>query len=246
MHYKITIEYDGTNYVGWQAQIDCETPSIEKVLQDAIFEMTKETVKLNCSGRTDSGVHAIAQVADFVASKELEPFRMMMGLNNYLIDSDIVITNCEIVDENFHARFDAKLRSYRYIIVNRKSRLALQKNRAWHIHGDLNLENMQKAAQHLLGSHDFSAFRDAKCQAKSPIKTVEKIDILRNEDQIIIEISAKSFLHHMVRNLVGTIVLAGLNKIEVDYVREILKSKDRTKSGQNAPACGLYFLGVKY
>lgn len=246
MHYKITIEYDGTNYVGWQAQIDCVTKSIEEILLEAIFKMTQEKVKLNCAGRTDAGVHAIAQVADFVVSKEFESFRIMMGLNQHLLDSNVVITNCEIVDENFHSRFDVKMRFYRYLIINRKARLALQRDRAWHVPSDLNIDDMKKAAAHLLGCHDFSAFRDSQCQAKSAIRTIEKIDIFKNNDEIIIEVGAKSFLHHMVRNIVGTLTSVGLGKISSDDMRWILESKDRTKSGQNAPAHGLYFLGASY
>ncbi len=246
MHYKITIEYDGTNYVGWQKQPDQKGNSIEEILEQAVFNMTQERVKINGSGRTDAGVHAIAQVADFAITKEIENFRIMVGLNNHLRESNVVITNCEKVSDEFNSRFSAKLRTYRYVIINRKSALALQKNRAWHVPVALNDAAMNEAASHLIGEHDFSAFRDAECQSKTPVKTVEKITINRNGEELIIEISAKSFLHHMVRNIVGTLVLVGSGKIAAQDVLEILQSKDRKKSGPNAPACGLYFLGVDY
>ncbi len=246
MRYKIKVEYDGTNYVGWQAQKDFPDKSIEEILQKAIFQMTQIKVDINCAGRTDAGVHAIAQVADFSIEKEFEALRMMMGLNQYLLRSDLAVVDCEIVDENFHSRFDAKMRSYRYIIINRKARLALNKNRAWHVASPLNIDEMMKASKFLLGNHDFSAFRDAQCQAKSPVRTVDKIEIKVQDDKIIIDVFAKSFLHHMVRNIVGTLVWVGLQKLKAQEMSEIIQSKDRTKSGPNAPACGLYFLGATY
>jgi len=246
MRYKITVEYDGTNYVGWQKQLDQKNKSIVEILEQALFQMTGERAKINGSGRTDAGVHAVAQVADFVISKEIDNFRMMVGLNNHLLASNIAIINCEKVSDEFSSRFDAKMRTYRYIIVNRKAMLALQKNRAWHVPVGLDEESMRQAAKHLIGELDFSAFRDAECQSKTPIKMVQKIDIKRSGEEIAIEISAKSFLHHMVRNIVGTLVMVGSNKISADDVLEILKSRDRRKSGPNAPACGLYFLRVDY
>lgn len=246
MRYKITIEYDGTNYVGWQKQPDQLDKSVEEILEKAILQMTNEQVKINGSGRTDAGVHAVAQVADFVLTKEFETFRVIAGLNNYLLQTNIAITNCEIVGDNFSSRFDAKMRHYRYVIVNRRASLALQKNRAWHVPLPLDTSAMQLAANYLIGEFDFSAFRDAECQSKSPIKTVTKIAVKRKGEEVIIEISAKSFLHHMVRNIVGTLMWVGSKKIAVDDVLMILESRDRKNSGPNAPACGLYFLSVDY
>ncbi len=246
MRYKITIEYDGTNYVGWQRQKHLQQKSVEEILQDAIFQMTNQEVQLSASGRTDAGVHAIAQVADFAIEKEFDPFRMMQGLNNYLRQSSVCVVACEIVPEDFHSRFNAKMRSYRYRISNRKAPPVLQKNRVWHVPADLDIEKMRKGAQHLIGSHDFSSFRDSECQALAPIRTVNKIDISRLGEEIIIEVTAKSFLHHMVRNIVGTLMYVGISKIEPDDIKTILAAKDRRLSGPNAPACGLYFLGVEY
>ena len=246
MHYKLTIEYDGTNYVGWQKQRDQPEKSIEEILEKAIFKMTNVQVKINCAGRTDAGVHAIAQIVDFELEKEIKSFNLMMGINSNLRTSDVIVRSCEIVPQNFHSRFDAKMRHYRYLILNRKAPPILQKNRVWHIPVSLDIIKMCEAVQHLLGQHDFSSFRDAECQAKSPIKTIEKITIEKNFDEIALEISAKSFLHHMVRNIVGTLAWVGSGRIAVEEIKNILEAKDRKLSGPNAPAQGLYFLGVEY
>lgn len=246
IRYKITFEYDGTKYCGLQKQQDMPNRSIEEVLENAVYDLSQERVKINASGRTDAGVHAVAQVAHFDLNKKFEPRRIVMGLNNYLRLEDVALLSCEIVDENFHSRFNAKMRHYRYLIVNRSAPLILQKNRAWHVAQKLDFEAMKTAAQFLIGEHDFSAFRDAECQAQSPIKTIEKITLTKNGDEIIIEVSARSFLHHMVRNIAGTLVWVGIGKIKTAEIEDILKDRDRTKSGPNAPAHGLYFLRVDY
>ncbi len=244
--YKITFEYDGTKYFGSQKQQDQPLKSVEEVVEVAVAKFSQENVKINFSGRTDAGVHALAQVAHFDLNKNFDPFRVIMALNNYLRDEAVSVNNCQIVDENFHARFSAKMRHYRYVIINRRAPLVLEKNRAWHIAQELNFAEMQKAADLFLGTHDFSAFRDAECQAKSPIRTIEKISLQQIDDKIIFEISAKSFLHHMVRNIVGTLVWVGIDKIKAQEIESILQSCDRTKSGPNAPAYGLYFLRIDY
>ena len=173
---------------------------------------------------------------------------MIMGINFYLKDEEIAVIDAEIVDENFSARFDAKMRHYRYEILNRKAPAIIEKNRVWHVGGKkLDILAMQKASEYLLGEHDFSAFRDAECQASSPMRTIKNIKIFTNENEkIFVEVSAKSFLHHMVRNIVGTLVWVGKNKISVAEIKDILESKDRSKSGPNAPSCGLYFLKTDY
>jgi tRNA pseudouridine38-40 synthase len=246
MRYKITIEYDGTNYFGWQAQPDHPNKGVEDVLKQAIFNFSGENVKINCAGRTDSGVHAACQVADFILEKDFEPLEVLARLNYNLRESDIVILSCEIVDEKFHSRFDATLRKYRYVILNRRARPILQKNRVWHLPMSLNVQKMQESCQFLVGEHDFSSFRDAKCQAPSPVRNVKSLEIYHENDEIIVEIVAKSFLHHMVRNIVGTLVLVGKGRLEPKDIKLILQSRDRTKSGMNAPSCGLYFMGVIY
>jgi tRNA pseudouridine38-40 synthase len=246
MRYKLTVEYCGTNYCGFQKQPNFIQKSVEEVLGEAVFQMTKERVKIIASGRTDAGVHALAQVIHFDLNKKFEPRRIVMGLNNYLQKEEVAILKCELADENFHARFSAKARHYRYQIINRTSPLTLEKNRAWHLGQKLDIERMREAAEFLIGTHDFSSFRDKKCQAKSPITTIQKILVTQNNEKLFIEISAKSFLHHMVRNIVGTLVLIGSGKIPTGEIQRTLEAKTRTKSGPNAPACGLYFLQVDY
>lgn len=246
IRYKITFEYDGTNYCGLQKQPDMPNKSVEENLENAVFKLSQQRVKINASGRTDAGVHAIAQVAHFDLEKTFDPQKIISGLNNYLREEAIAVLACEIVDENFHARFNAKMRHYRYLIINRAAPPILQKNRVMHVANKLNIEEMRKAAEFLIGQHDFSSFRDAECQAPSPIKTIHKIDIRQNSEEVVIEVSAGSFLHHMVRNIVGTLVWVGIGKIKTAEVKNILQQRDRTKSGPNAPACGLYFLKVDY
>lgn len=246
MNYKITIEYDGTNYVGWQKQPDQPNKSIAEILENAIFELTQEKVEISCAGRTDAGVHAVAQVANFKCAKEFEEFRMMMGINNFLNHEMIKVTSCQIVPDDFHSRFDAAMRHYRYIIINRKAPLALMRNRAWHVPLPLDAISMQLAADYLIGEHDFSAFRDAKCEANSAVRTIKKLTVTQKKEKFIIDISAKSFLHHMVRNIVGTLMWVGSERLAVDEMLVILESRDRKNSGPNAPAEGLYFMGVEY
>ncbi len=246
MRYKIIIEYNGFDYLGWQKQAQKQGQTIEEIIQNAIFLATQENVDVMGSGRTDAGVHAIAQVAHFDLVKNFEPFRLNGALNNYLRLTNVSIISCQIVDDNFHSRFDAKMRHYQYKIINRKAPLTIMRNFAWHVANYLDFEEMQKAAKYLLGTHDFSAFQDAECQSKSPIKTISKIEIKRNNDEIIINCSAKSFLHHMVRNIVGTLIWVGCGKIKAQDITMILEKRDRTLSGPNAPAYGLYFMGVDY
>ncbi len=250
MRYKLIVEYDGGQYCGLQRQSDITQKSIGEVLENAIFCLSQEKIRITASGRTDAGVHALGQVVHFDLKKEFPPHKMILGLNNYLRPEDVSVISCEIVDENFHARFSASMRHYRYIIVNRPAPLTLQKTRAWHVAKKLNVEAMAEAAKFLIGCHDFSAFRDAECQAPSPIKTIDKLIVRHAEDEfdtkILIEISAKSFLHHMVRNIVGTLVWVGSGKISAEDIKNILASRSRQNSGPNAPACGLYFVRVDY
>jgi tRNA pseudouridine38-40 synthase len=244
--YKITVEYDGTNYCGFQKQFDAKQKSIEEALEEAIFKMSQENVKLCASGRTDAGVHAVKQIIHFDLNKKFQDYQIILGLNGYLGKEDIAITNCELVDENFHARFNSKQRVYEYKIINRKAPLVLEKNRAWHVASNLDVDAMIAASKFLIGQHDFSSFRDAQCQNASPIKTIDDIDIALVGERITITIKAKSFLHHMVRNIVGTLVFVGTKRLEVKDMPLILEAKNRQKSGPNAPACGLYFLEVLY
>ena len=244
--YKLTVEYDGTCYCGFQKQKDQPDKSIEELLEKAVFNMTKEKVEIAVCGRTDAGVHALEQVVHFDLENEFETAKIVSGINHFLIKTDIVVLSCEIVDKNFNSRLNAKMRHYSYLIINRSSPLAIEKKRAWHVAKKLDIEAMRLAAKELIGHHDFSSFRDRHCTASSPMRTISKIEIKELDERIYIEVSAKSFLHHMVRNIVGTLVFIGIGKEKAENMKFILEAKDRTKSGPNAPACGLYFKKVDY
>ena len=244
MRYKITIEYDGSNIFGWQKQ--AHAPSIQQFIEEAIEQFSKEKVEVFAAGRTDSGVHALAQIAHFDLKQKHPVHLIMRSINHFLRPNKIVITDCQIVDDDFHARFSAKKRHYRYLILNRAAPSVLNANRAWHIRSPLDIEKMQQAADLIVGKHDFTSFRTVQCQAKSAIKTLDKINIYRECEIIIIELSAPSFLHHMVRNIVGTLVPIGLGKLPVNEISNILQAKNRCKAGVTAPAHGLYFSKVDY
>ncbi len=244
--FKLTIEYDGTNYCGFQKQKNLPVKSVEETLENAIFSLTQERVKIVASGRTDTGVHALGQVVHFDLNKNFDPYKIISGLNFYLKDEEICIINAIKVDENFHARLSTKMRHYRYVIINRQSNLTLDRNRAYLVVPTLNIEAMQQAANFLIGRHDFTSFRDAECQAQSPIRSIKSILISQKDGKIFVDVSAKSFLHHMVRNIVGTLIWVGNKRINPQDVEKILKAKDRSKSGPNAPSCGLYFLECEY
>lgn len=267
MRYKITIEYEGTYFNGWQKQDN--TSTIQGNLESALYSLAGQNIDVFACGRTDSGVHALNQVAHFDIEKEYNLNTLKKALNyylaqniikqnieinkllntkqiNYLNNNSIIVKDCEIVDNDFHARFSSKMRHYKYIILNQPEFSPFYFNRAWHIRNKLDVDKMREASQLLIGKHDFTSFRSTECQALSPIKTLNKIKIYTHENEIIFEFSAKSFLHHMVRNIVGTLKDVGFGKIEVNEITNILEAKDRQKAGVMAPACGLYFLGVEY
>ena len=257
--YKIVVEYNGTNYYGSQIQQKPALPTINQVMVIALNKLTNHNLlDLAISGRTDAGVHALGQVFHFDTTKFLQNYQVVFGLNHYLQAEDIRIISACLVDENFHARFSAKKRTYQYIIYNRQAPSPLLKNLAWHIAKPLDILAMKKASEFLIGCHNFSAFRDGECQAKSPIRSLDAIDfILPNStydfnnnglliDILKINVVAKSFLHHMVRNIVGTLVYVGLSKFQPTDVLQILHSQNRSKAGPTAPAYGLYFLAVDF
>lgn len=244
--YKLTIEYDGTNYSGSQRQSGVDLKTVEEVLEKAIFALAKEEVKIASSGRTDAGVHALGQVVSFDMEQKLPEDKIAGGINNFLRDEDISVLSCEVVDEKFHARFSAKKRHYQYVIINRYAPPILKRGRVWHVMRNLDVDAMKEATKCLVGEHDFSSFRDADCQSPSPIRILDKVEITQNGDEILVDFSGKSFLHHMVRNIVGTLSYVGLGKIKAEDMKVIRDAKDRTKSGPNAPAHGLYFVGVDY
>ena len=242
--YKITIEYDGTDYAGWQQQKDA--PSIQEELQKAAFKFLAEDVLITGAGRTDAGVHALGQVAHFDTTKTLDPFKLCQAFNAHLRPQPISVLDAEIVSDDFHARFSAKKRFYVYKILNRRSRPALYVNRMWWVHQPLDVEKMRDAAQVLIGRHDFSTFRAAACQAKSPVKTLDEIRIERYGEFVFCYFSARSFLHHQVRNIVGTLKLVGEGVWTKQNVIDALNAKDRKAGGPTAAAEGLYFEKVIY
>ena len=242
--YKIKIEYDGTPFVGWQFQKN--GLSVQEVLQKAIFNFSNEKVIITGAGRTDSGVHAYEQVAHFDLEKKIEKKKFLPGINNHISNKSIAILKINKTSKKFHARFDAKKRTYQYVIINRQSPLAIQKNKAWHIRKKLNIKVMKKGAKFLLGTHDFSTFRSSSCGARSPIKTIEKISVSKIKDKIILKFTSKSFLQQQVRSMVGCIKYLGDSKWNLDDFKKSFKSKKRIKCAPPAPACGLYLTHIKY
>jgi tRNA pseudouridine38-40 synthase len=243
--YKIIIEYDGTRYFGWQKQPNLAT--IQGQIEAALKNLTKQKIEIMGSGRTDAGVHALGQVAHFDLDQEFDPFKIQMALNFFLKMDDIAILDCQKISDDFHSRFLATQRIYQYKILNRRAQAAIDKNRLYHVPFKLDLKLIEEAANYLIGKHDFSSFRDSECQADDAIRHIDYIKIIEEEnDIIIIEIAAKSFLHHMVRNIIGTLIQFSKKNIDPSEMKNILLAKDRTKSGANAPSWGLYFMKVIY
>ena len=241
--YKLTIEYDGTDFYGWQRQK--EHISVQEVLEDAIFKFTGEEVQVFASGRTDSGVHAFGQVVSLDLQRDYPAYKVREAINFHLRPAKIAVVEAEAVDQEFHARFSATERSYRYRIINRKAHLVLDHKRAWFVPQKLDAEAMHKAAQALVGIHDYSSFRAKDCQAKSPVKSIDEITVRRIDDEIRIELSARSFLYHQVRNIAGSLKKVGIGKWTRADIERVLEAKDRAQAGEMAPAWGLYFMGVK-
>ena len=242
-NYKIIVEYDGTNFVGWQQQENGK--SIQAVLQDALFKLSGEKVTIFGAGRTDAGVHAYGQVASFTINKKIETDVIRDGLNQHLRPHPISVQKAELVDSEFHARFSAIKRCYEYRIINRRPPLTIDINRAWCVYKKINVEKIKTESSSFLGRHDLNAFRSAHCQSKSSIKTIEDIDIKYEGDQIFFNVCAKSFLHSQVRIMVGTLVdiaKGNNNKTIID----IINSKNREIAGQTAPAHGLYLKKIDY
>ncbi len=242
--YKIKIEYEGTPFVGWQFQKNGQ--SVQEILQKAIYDFSKEKVVVSGAGRTDSGVHALAQVAHFDMKKKIKRKNILSAINQNIGNKPVTVLKINKTNKKFHARFDAKKRIYQYVIINRQSPLALEKNKAWHIRKKLNIKIMNKGAKLLLGTHDFSTFRASSCGAKSPIKTMEKISINKKKEKIILKFVSKSFLQQQVRSMVGCIKYIGEGKWNLDDFRNSFKSKSRFKCAPPAPACGLYLKKVEY
>ncbi len=242
--YKITVEYDGGPFVGWQRQ---DTgPSIQAALEDAVFAFTSERVHVQGAGRTDAGVHARGQVAHFDLARE-QPIESVRGaLCFHLRPHPIVVPAVEVAPSGFHARFSATHRRYRYRILNRRSPPALDRGRVWHVPAPLDATAMASAAAVLGGRHDFNSFRSVNCQSASSIKTLDMLDVWRDGDEIAIDVGARSFLHNQVRILVGTLQLVGRGQWSKRDVEEALAARDRTRAGPTAPPLGLCLMEVRY
>ncbi len=244
-NYNLIIEYDGTKFIGWQSQK--KGNSVQTEIQKTLKKLLKDKIKLIGSGRTDSGVHALQQNANFFTSKKInDKNKFINSLNFFLQNKRISILDLKRKNLNFHARFSAKKRIYQYIILNRLGSLALDRNKAWHIKKKLNLVVLKKGAKFLKGKHDFSTFRASTCGAKSPIKTISKIDVKVVERKIYLIFESQSFLQQQVRSMVGCLKYLGEEKWSLNKFKEVVKSKKRSMCAPPAPACGLYLKKVKY
>lgn len=242
--YRILIEYDGTPFLGWQRQ--SVGASVQGALEEALHRFCGESAAVRGAGRTDSGVHALGQVAHFDLGKEWDPFRVREALNFHLKPAPIVVIDCARVADDFDARFSATARHYRYRILNRRAPPALERDRVWWVPVPLDHAAMAEAAPALLGRHDFTTFRAAQCQANSPLRTLDRLDVSRWGEEIVIEASARSFLHNQVRSMVGSLKLVGEGKWRARDLEAALQARDRSACGPVAVACGLYLVRVDY
>lgn len=242
--FKLTIEYDGAPFVGWQRQKN--GLSVQEAIEQAITAFTGEGVTVKGAGRTDAGVHALGQVAHIDLSRAWPADTVRDAINAHLRPEPVSILSVEAVSDDFDARFSARKRHYLYRIVDRRAPLALDRGRAWSVPARLDAATMHVAAQELVGKHDFTTFRASECQARSPIKTLDSLDVLRCGDEITVRASARSFLHNQVRSMVGTLKKVGEGKWQASEVAAALAARDRTRSGPVAPAHGLYLVAVDY
>lgn len=242
--YKLTVEYDGSAYCGWQRQPDA--PSVQQALEEAVSRFVDAPTDLVVAGRTDAGVHALGQVAHFDCGRELSPRSIVLGINSYLLEHRISVVSGEAVSDDFHARFSALSRCYRYRILHRLGKPAVDFGRVWHLPYPLDVEAMRQAAAVLLGHHDFSSFRSPFCQAKSALRTLDRLDVTAAGDEVRIDTSARSFLHNQVRIMVGTLREVGRGKWTVAGVEAALAARSRAAAGPTAPPHGLCLLSVAY
>ncbi|MEA3428332.1 MAG: tRNA pseudouridine(38-40) synthase TruA [Thermodesulfobacteriota bacterium] len=243
-NFKLIIEYDGTEYQGWQRQKNGRT--IQKVIETAISTMTGGKVSLTGSGRTDAGVHALGQTANFHCNTELGPETFQKGLNS-LVPDDIVIKECCLVDDEFHARYNAKSKTYHYKILNQRLNSAISRRYVWHIRKMLNLEAMRSAIRHIVGTHDFKAFEGSGSPRSNTIRTIINATLIQSgKNNLCFQIEGNGFLRYMVRNIVGTLVEVGFGKITSNDFKTILLSRDRNRAGATAPAHALFLVNVKY
>ena len=242
--YRLTIEYDGTGFLGWQYQDHGHT--VQGVLEAAIIKLHGSYFNIQCAGRTDSGVHALAQVAHVDLPRSWDTFELVNAINGNVRPHLVSVLAAEEVTTEFHARFSATGRDYLFRILNRRAPPTIDKNKAWHIPVKLDTQAMHEAAQLLLGQHDFTTFRAAECQANSPVKTLDRFDVSRYGDEIEIIAEARSFLHHQVRSMAGSLRLVGEGKWTPQDLKRALDAKDRAACGPVAPPSGLYLVNVRY
>ena len=240
--YKVILEYDGTNLIGWQE--NRQGPSVQSLLKDAIEKFCGARPDIVGAGRTDAGVHAVAMAAHFDLDCDADANTVMRAVNFYLNNAPVSVLDCAVVPDDFNARFSCVMRHYKYIVLNRSARPVLDANRVWWVPRKLDIDAMRDAAKLLPGEHDFTSFRASQCQAKSPIKTLDSCCIEQKGDLIIFEFSARSFLHHQVRNMVGTLVEIGLGASH--NISDIFAARNRSVAGATAPAAGLYFIRADY
>jgi len=242
--YKLLLEYDGTGLVGWQRQAN--GLSVQEILETAVERFCGKHATVHGAGRTDAGVHALGQAAHVDLPKAADPEVIRGALNHHVRPHAVGVLAVEPVSEHFNARTSARARHYRYRILNRRAPAVLERDRVWHVGPPLDVEAMREGARHLLGKHDFSTFRDTLCQAKSPVKTLDVLDVARQGEEVAVEARARSFLHHQVRNMVGTLKLVGLGKWSPAHVLRALEARDRRAGGPTAPPQGLYLVEVVY
>jgi tRNA pseudouridine38-40 synthase len=242
--FALTLEFDGGPFMGLQRQ--AHGPSVQQAVEEAVLAVTGEVVTMHAAGRTDAGVHALAMRVHVDIARDIAPFRLQEALNARLRPAPIAVIACEIVPDDWHARFSCLGRTYLYRIVNRRAPLTLDRGKAWLVHAPLDAAAMHRAAQALIGRHDFTTFRSAHCQAASPVKTLDRLAVRREGEQVLVEAAARSFLHHQVRSMVGCLVLVGLGRWREERIGEALAARDRQALGLNAPAHGLYFIAAAY
>lgn len=245
--WKLTIEYHGAPYCGWQRQNG--QPSVQEEVEKAIAKFCQQDVRVHAAGRTDTGVHATGQIAHFdldYGTRPLTGFDVAKAINAYLRPQPIAILKAQEAGDDFHARFNATNKLYRYRILNRVAPIAIDQGFAWHVWKPLDVPLMNKVAQNLLGTHDFTTFRDSECQAKSPVRSISRIELVRKNDEVFMEVEGRSFLHHQVRNMIGTLVMVGEGKWNEDDFMKAFHARDRTKGGKTAPANGLTLVRIDY
>jgi len=242
--FALTLEFDGRPFMGLQRQ--AHGPSVQQTLEEAVFALTAKRNPVHAAGRTDAGVHALGMRAHVDIERSITPFRLMEALNALLRPAPIAVLDCAIVPDDWHARFSCTARAYEYRIVNRRAPLTTERGCAWQIPQVLDTDAMQRAAQSLIGLHDFTTFRSVHCQSKTPVRALDRLVVRRDGDRVFIDAEARSFLHHQVRSMVGSLVLVGMGRWEEARIATALAARDRRELGVNAPPDGLFFVSASY